>query len=136
MVVQQALADRHIPFLCTMVLLVTLNPLGIHNKCRVLDPKLEVPHTGGMIISDVLPDNGQLEPYSNDLPDNGFLHSETDPDTTSLPLGLKETYHKYFSHVDFFKDASMPLIDELDTSGLRRSACLDGKPPKNSPFLS
>ena len=51
------------------------------------EPKLEVPRTGGMISSDVLPDNGQLEPCSDDLPDNGFLHSETDPDTPSLTPG-------------------------------------------------
>ena len=40
-----------------------------------------------MISSDILPDNGQLEPCSDDLPYNGFSHSETDPDTPYLPLG-------------------------------------------------
>ena len=39
-----------------------------------------------MISSDILPDNGQLEPCSDDLPYNGFSHSETDPDTPYLPL--------------------------------------------------
>ena len=37
MVLQQAPADCHIPFLRIMVLLVALNPLGIHNKCMVLN---------------------------------------------------------------------------------------------------
>ena len=36
--VQQAPEDRHIPFLCIMVLLVALNPLGVHNKCMFLKP--------------------------------------------------------------------------------------------------
>ena len=45
------------------------------------EPKLEVPLTGGVISSNVLPDNGQLEPFSDDLSDNSFLHSETDPAT-------------------------------------------------------
>ena len=65
------------------------------------ETKLEVPRTGGMIISDILPDNVQLEPCSDDLPDNGFFHSETDPDTPSLRLGLKETDHNNFRHVRF-----------------------------------
>ena len=39
------------------------------------EPKLEVPRTGGVISSDVLPDNGQLKPCSDGLPDNFFSHS-------------------------------------------------------------
>ena len=70
----------------------------------VSETKLEVSCTGGVISSDVLPDNGQLEPCSNGLPDNGFSHSETDPDTPSLPPGLEETDHNYFRHVDFDED--------------------------------
>ena len=50
------------------------------------ESKLKVPRTGGIISSYILPDNGQLEPCSDDLPDNGFSHSETDPDTPSLFL--------------------------------------------------
>ena len=57
-----------------------------------------------MISSNVLPDNSQLEPCSNDLPDNGLSHSETDPDTPSLPPGLDETCHNDFRHVDFNED--------------------------------
>ena len=38
MVVQQAPADRHIPFLRIMVLLVASNLLVIHNKFMVLNP--------------------------------------------------------------------------------------------------
>ena len=38
MVVQQDPADRHIPFLKIMALLVVSNPLGIHNKWMVLNP--------------------------------------------------------------------------------------------------
>ena len=51
-------------------------PSGYPQKMYDYEPKLEVPRTGGMISSDVLPDNGQLEPRSDDLPDNGLLHSE------------------------------------------------------------
>ena len=97
---------------------------------------LEVPRTGGMISSDVLPDNSQLEPCSNDLPDNGFSHSETEPDTHYIPPGLEETYHNDFCHVDFDEDSSMPLIVDLATAGLQISARLSGKPPKKSTVLS
>ena len=72
------------------------------------EPKLEVPHTVSMISSDVLPDNGKLEPCSEILPDNGLFHSETDPDTTSLPPVLEETDHNDFCHVDFDEASSMP----------------------------
>ena len=80
--------------------------------------KLEVPRTGGMISSDVLPDNGQLESCSDNLPDNGFLHSETDPDTPYLPIGLEETDHNYFCHVDFDEASIIPRIVDLATTGL------------------
>ena len=96
------------------------------------EPKLEVPCTGGMISSNVLPDNGQLEPCSDDLPDNGFSHSETDPDTSSLPPGLEDTDHNYLRHVDFYEDSSMPPIVDLATTGLQISARLYGKPPNKS----
>ena len=71
-----------------------------------------------MIISNVLPDNGHLEPCSNDLPDKGFLHLETEPDTTSIPPGLEETNNNDFCHVDFDEDSSIPLIADLSTAGL------------------
>ena len=96
------------------------------------EPKFEVPRTGGMISSDILPANGQLEPCSYDLPDNGFPHSETDPDTPSLPPGLEGTDNNDFCHLDFDENSSMHLIVDLATVGLRRSACLDGKPPNKS----
>ena len=96
------------------------------------ETKLVVPHTGGMIISDVLPDNVQLEPCSDNIPDNGFLHLETDPDTPSLPPGLEDTDHNDFRHLYFDEDSSMPPIVDLVTTGLRRSARLYGKPPNKS----
>ena len=99
-------------------------------------PKLEVPCSGGMIRSNVLPDNGQLEPCSNDLPDNGFSHSDTDPDTPSLPPVLVETDHNDFRHVDFDEDSRMPHIVDPDTAGLQRLARLAGKPPNKSTVLS
>ena len=68
------------------------------------EPNLEVPRTGVMISSDVVPANGQLEPCLEDLPDNGFLHSEADPETPSLTTGLEETDHNDFRHVDFDED--------------------------------
>ena len=55
-----------------------------------------------MISSNVLPDNGQMGPRSNNLPDNGFSHSETNPDTLSIPPGLEDTDHNVFCHVDFY----------------------------------
>ena len=82
------------------------------------EPKLEVTHTVGMISSDVLPDNGQLEPCSDDLTDNDFSHSETDPDTPSLPTGLEETYHNGFRRVYFDEDSSTPPISHLTTADL------------------
>ena len=82
------------------------------------EPKLEVARTVGMISSDVLPDNSQLEPCSDDLSDNGFLHSETDPDIPSLTSVLEETDNNYFCHVDFDEYSSMPLIIDLATAGL------------------
>ena len=85
-----------------------------------------------IISSYILPDNGQLEPCSDDLPDNGFSHSETDPDTPSLPPGLEETDHNDFCHVDFDEDSSMPPIVDLATAGLQISARLSGKPPNKS----
>ena len=63
-----------------------------------------------MISSNVFPDNVQLEPCSENLPENSFLHSETDPDTSSLPPGLEETDHNYFRHVGFDEDSSMPQL--------------------------
>ena len=100
------------------------------------EPKLEVLRTGGMISSDVLPDNGQLEPCSNNLPDNCFSHSENYPDTPSLPLSLEETDHNDFHHVDFDEDSRIPLIVEFSTAGLQRLARLYGKPPNNINVLS
>ena len=71
-----------------------------------------------MVSSDVLPDNGQLEPCLDDLPDNGFSHSETGPDTPSLPPGLEETDHNDFCHVDFDEYSNIPTIVYLATIGL------------------
>ena len=85
-----------------------------------------------MISSNVFPDNVQLEPCSENLPENSFLHSETDPDTSSLLPGLEDTDHNDLRHVDFYEDSSMPLIVDLATTGLRRSARLYGKPPNKS----
>ena len=68
------------------------------------EPKLEVSRTGGMISYGVLLDNGKLETCSDNLQENGFSHSETDPDTPSLPLGLEETYHNDVRLVDFDED--------------------------------
>ena len=96
------------------------------------EPKLEVPRTGGIISTNVLPDNVQLGPCSNDLPDNGFLHSKTDPDTPSLPSVLEDTDHNDFCRIDFDEYSIMPLISDLVTAGLQMSACLSGKPPKKS----
>ena len=42
-----------------------------------------------------------MKPFSNKLQDNGFSHSETDPDTPYLPPGFGDTDHNYFFHVDF-----------------------------------
>ena len=100
------------------------------------ETKLDVSRTGDMISSGVLHDNGQLEPCSDDLPDNGFLHSETDPDTPSVPLGLEETDNNDFCHVDSDKYSSMPPIFDLDTSDLLGSACLDETPPNKSTGFS
>ena len=98
--------------------------------------KLEVPRTGGIISSNVLPDNGQLELWSDNLPDNGFSHSETDPDTPSLPPGLEETDHNDFCHVDFDKYSSMPPTVERANAGLQILDRLAGNPPNKSTFLS
>ena len=89
-----------------------------------------------MTDSDVLPDNCQLEPCSNYLPDNGFLSSETDADTPNLPPDLEETDHDAFCHVDCDEDSSMPPIVDLATSGLQILAHIYGKPPKKSTVLS
>ena len=89
-----------------------------------------------MISSNILPDSGQLEPCYDDLPDNGFSHSETDPDTTSLSPGLKETNQNDFLHVDFEEDSSIPLIADRATAGLLRSTRLNGKPPNKSTVFS
>ena len=107
-------------------------PSGDPQQIYGSEPKLEVPCTGGMIRSDVLSDNGQLEPCFYDLPENGFLHSETDPDTPYLPRGLEETYHNDFCHVDSDEYSSMPLSVDLATSVLLISACLYGKTPNKS----
>ena len=61
---------------------------------------------------------------------NGFYHSETDPDTPYLPPGLEETDHNDFRHIDFDRDSSMPLIVDIATAGLKRSARISGKPLK------
>ena len=98
--------------------------------------KLEFPFNSGMISSVVLPDNVQLEPCSDDLPDNGFSHSETDPYTPSLPPGLEETDHNDFNYVDFDEDSSMLPISDLATAGLQRLARIYGKPPNKSTVLS
>ena len=71
-------------------------PSGYPQQMYGSATKLEVPRTGGMISSNVLHDKGQLEPCSKDLPDNYLSHSETDPDTPSLPPGLEETDHNDF----------------------------------------
>ena len=76
-------------------------PSGGPQQIYVSGPKLEVPRTGGMISSDVLPGSVQLEPCSDNLPDNGFSHLETYTDTPPLPPGLEETGHNYFHHVGF-----------------------------------
>ena len=89
-----------------------------------------------MFSSDVLPDNGQLEPCSDYLPHNGFLNSETDPDTTSLPPGLEETDHNDFCHVVFDEYSSMPPIVYLAIVGSKILASLAGKPANKSTFLS
>ena len=46
------------------------------------------------------------------------LHSETDPDTPSLPPGLEETYHNGFRRVYFDEDSSTPPISHLTTADL------------------
>ena len=74
------------------------------------EPKLEVPRTGVMISSDVLPDNGQLEPCSENLPDNGFSHSETDPDTPSLPPGLRRLIIMIFVTLILMKIKACPQL--------------------------
>ena len=84
-----------------------------------------------MISSEVFPDNGQLEPCSEKLPDNGFSHSETNPDIPSIPPGLEESNHNYFCHVEFVEDSSMTSIVDLATEGLQRLAHLSGYPPNN-----
>ena len=89
-----------------------------------------------MLSSDVLPDNSQLEPFSDDLTYNGFSHSETDPDTPSLLPGLEDTDHNVFCRVVFDEYSSMPLIVDLATAGLRISARLAGDPPNKSTVLS
>ena len=104
-------------------------PYGDPQQMYGSETKLEVPRTRGLIISNALPDNGQLGPCSDDLPDNSFSHSETDPDTLSIPPGLEETDHNDFCHVYFDEDSNMPQIVDLVTAGLRRSARLSGKPP-------
>ena len=93
-------------------------PSGYPQQINGSEHKLEVTRTEGMISSDVLPDNGQLELCSDGLIDKGFSHSETDPDTPSLPTGLEETGHNYFRHDDFDEDSSMPPIIDLATAGL------------------
>ena len=100
------------------------------------EPKLEVPLTGGMISSNVLPDNGQLELCSDDLIDKGFSHSETDPDTPSLPSDLEETDNNYFRCIDFDEDSIIPPIVDLATVGLQISARLASKLPNKSTVLS
>ena len=97
---------------------------------------MEVPRTGGIISPSVLPDNGQLEPYSDELPENGFLHSETDPDTPFLPSVLEETDHNDFCHIDFDEDSRMTPIFDLATAGLQKLARLSGKSPNKSNRLS
>ena len=52
-----------------------LEPSGYPQQINGSEHKLEVTRTEGMISSDVLPDNVQLELCSDDLPDSGFLHS-------------------------------------------------------------
>ena len=79
-------------------------PSGNSQQMYGSEPKLEVTRNEGMLISNVLPYNGQLEPCYNDLPDNGFSHSETDPDTPSFPPGLEDTDHNDFCHVSFDED--------------------------------
>ena len=88
-----------------------------------------------MISSDILPDNGQLEPCSDDLQDHSFSHSETDPDTTYLPPGLEDTDHNKKFHVYFDEYSSMPPIVNLTTAGLQGSARLSGKPPNKITVL-
>ena len=90
---------------------------------------MEVPRTWDMISSDVLPYNVQLEPFSENLLDNGFSNSETDSDTPSLLPVLEETDHNDFCHIDFDEDSSMPLIVDLAIAGLQRLDRLAGKPP-------
>ena len=111
-------------------------PSGYPQQIYGSEPKLEIPRTGGMISSDVLPDNSQRKPCSDEFTDNGFLHSENDPDTPSLPPGLEENDHNDFRHVDFDEYSSMTPIVDLDAAGLRRLARLYGKPPNKSTFLS
>ena len=111
-------------------------PSGYPQQIYGSEPKLEIPRTGGMISSDVLPDNSQLKPCSDEFTDNGFLHSENDPDTPSLPPGLEENDHNDFCRVDFDEDSSMPLIVDLATVGLRILARLAVKPPNKSTALS
>ena len=89
-----------------------------------------------MIISEVLTDKVQLEPCSDDLPDNGFLHWETDTDTSSLPPGLEYNAHNNFCHIYFDEDSSMTPIFDLATAGLQISDRLAGKPPNKSTGFS
>ena len=89
-----------------------------------------------MISYDVLPDNGQMEPCSGNLPDNGFSYSETDPDTSSLPPGLEYNAHNNFCHIYYDEDSSMTPNFDLATTCLRRSDRISGKPPNKSTILS
>ena len=92
-------------------------PSGNPQQMYGSEPKLEVTRNGGMISSNVLPVNGQLETCSDDLPNNGFSYSETNLDTPSLPPGLEETDHNDFRHVDFDENSNMPPIIDLATAG-------------------
>ena len=111
-------------------------PSGDPQQINGSEPKLEVPRTGGIISPSVLPDNGQLEPCSDELPENGFLHSETDPDTPFLPSVLEETDNNDFCHIDFDEDSRMTPIFDLATAGLQILARLSGKSPNKSNRLS
>ena len=103
-------------------------PSGNPQQMNDSHPNLEVPQTGGIISPNVIPDNGHLEPCSDNSPDN--------PPTPPLPPGLEETDCNNVRHIDFGENSNMPPIVDLATAGLQRLARLAGKLPNKKTGLS